>query len=170
MDSSQDSYEAPGPSYKGPDGRPVEQPTIASPGGETDPSSTPVSVPSYAADPAQAGDPGALPLFPPPPGAPAFPGMGDDFGAQVPIPQAAPPYPAYPVQPAPPVYGGGYPTYGGGYGPPSNTPGYAFPYYGLPAPRVVRHTLQRRTWMWVVGITALVAALVGGFVGALVGS
>ncbi len=96
--------------------------------------------------------------------------MGDDFGAQVPIPQAAPPYPAYPVQPAPPVYGGGYPTYGGGYGPPSNTPGYAFPYYGLPAPRVVRHTLQRRTWMWVVGITALVAALVGGFVGALVGS
>jgi S1-C subfamily serine protease len=99
--------------------------------------------------------------------------MGDDFGAQAPIPQAAPPYPAYPAypaQPASPGYGGGYPTYGGGYGPPANTPGYAFPYYGLPAPRVVRHTLQRRTWMWVVGVTALVAALVGGVVGALVGS
>jgi S1-C subfamily serine protease len=35
---------------------------------------------------------------------------------------------------------------------------------------VVRHTLQRRTWVWVVVITAVVAALVGGLVGALVGA
>ncbi len=82
-------------------------------------------------------------------------------------------YPAYPGQTGYPSYagyGGGYPSYGGGYPPPGTTPGYAFPYYGLPAPRVVRHTLQRRTWMWVVGITAVVAALVGGLVGAVVGA
>jgi len=86
-----------------------------------------------------------------------------------------PAYPAYPGYPpqgtyqAYPGYGADYPAYGGGFGPPGPTPGYPVPYYGLPAPRPVRHTLQRRTWMWVVGITAVVAALVGGLVGAVAG-
>jgi S1-C subfamily serine protease len=75
------------------------------------------------------------------------------------------PYPgAYPY-PAPPVY----PGYAGGYGPPGTTP-YPYAYPGVPSPRVVRQTLQRRTWMWVVLITAVLAALVGGLVGGLVGS
>ena len=34
---------------------------------------------------------------------------------------------------------------------------------------MVRHTLERRTWLWVVVLTAVVAALVGGVVGAVVG-
>ncbi len=82
-------------------------------------------------------------------------------------------YPAYappPGYPGYPGYGGVYPGYGGGLGPPGPTAPYPFPYYGLPSRRTVRHTLERRTWMWVVGITALVAALVGGVVGAVVGS
>ncbi|HEY7915937.1 MAG TPA: trypsin-like peptidase domain-containing protein [Acidimicrobiales bacterium] len=35
---------------------------------------------------------------------------------------------------------------------------------------MVRHTLRRRTWMWVVVVTAVLAALVGGLVGGLVGA
>ena len=35
---------------------------------------------------------------------------------------------------------------------------------------MVRHTLTRRSWVWVVVITAAVAALVGGLVGAVVGA
>jgi S1-C subfamily serine protease len=34
----------------------------------------------------------------------------------------------------------------------------------------VRHTLARRTWLWVVILTAVVAATVGGLVGAVVGA
>jgi len=34
---------------------------------------------------------------------------------------------------------------------------------------VVKHTLTRRSWLWVVVVTAVVATLLGGFVGALVG-
>jgi putative serine protease PepD len=39
----------------------------------------------------------------------------------------------------------------------------------VPVP-VVRHTLQRRTWVWVVVLTAAVAAVIGSVVGAEVGS
>ena len=47
---------------------------------------------------------------------------------------------------------------------------YGYP-YGLVAPvSVVRHTLQRKTWVWVVVLTAAVAALIGSVVGAEVGS
>jgi hypothetical protein len=57
-----------------------------------------------------------------------------------------PGYPAY----------GGYPGYGGGFA------------YPVPQPPVVRHTLHtRRTWIWVVAVTAVVAGLVGGLVGAV---
>ena len=76
------------------------------------------------------------------------------------------PYPgAYPPYLPPSTY----PGYGSGYGPPA-TPPYPYPYQGLPSPRVVRHTLQRRTWIWVVLTTAVLAALVGGLVGGLIGS
>jgi S1-C subfamily serine protease len=36
-------------------------------------------------------------------------------------------------------------------------------------PRLVRHTLARRTWLWVVVVTAVLAATVGALVGAVVG-
>ena len=83
--------------------------------------------------------------------------------------------PAYPAQSAYPPYGGypvypAYPSYPGGYGPPPVPPVYPYAYQPLPAPRVVRHTLARRTWLWVVVLTAVVAALVGGLVGAVVGA
>jgi S1-C subfamily serine protease len=137
----------------------------------------PLTVPSIAAEPGQAADAGGWVATPPgslsplAPQAPAA-GAGVPSGGVV-VPAGA--YPPYPPPPpgfggAYPGYGGAYPDFGGGFGPPVPTPGYAFPYYGLPAPRTVRHTLQRRTWIWVVGITALVAALVGGLVGAVVGS
>jgi S1-C subfamily serine protease len=93
-----------------------------------------------------------------------------------------PPIPGRNGPPPPPYpgYGGGYPNDPGyGFGPPGAVSGYPYPdpypypypypYYGLPAPSVVRHTLQRRTWMWLVAITAVTAALVGGIVGAVVG-
>ena len=115
------------------------------------------------------------PYAPAPAAAPAPAPAPDTTGGAGNPPYGAPAYPAYPAYPSVPVYpgypayGGGYPGYGGGF-PPGQTPGYAFPYYGLPAPRLVRHTLERRTWVWVVGITAVVAALLGGVVGAVVGS
>jgi S1-C subfamily serine protease len=62
-----------------------------------------------------------------------------------------------------------YPVYGGGYGPPGYPLAYHYPYQMAP-PRPVRHTLERRTWLWLVLLTALVAALVGGLVGAVVGA
>ena len=108
-----------------------------------------------------------------PPPAASTPGAGPPAGSPGPVVYSGGSYPAYPgpgyPSPTPPGYPS-YPGYGGGFGPPGNTPGYAFPYYGLPAPRVVRHTLQRRTWLWVVGITAVLAALVGALVGAVVGT
>jgi S1-C subfamily serine protease len=76
----------------------------------------------------------------------------------------APPYPVAPPYPA----GSGFPGYGGGYGP-GGTVGYPFAYPAVPGPQVVRHTLQRRTWLWVVVVTAVVAGVVGGLVGAVVG-
>jgi S1-C subfamily serine protease len=80
---------------------------------------------------------------------------------------AGSPYPAvYSPYTYPPVF----PGYTGGYGPPGSVPGYPYGYQPVPAARVLRHTLRRRTWMWVVVITAVVAALVGGLVGAVVGS
>ena len=78
----------------------------------------------------------------------------------------APPYPPYPVAGG---YGG-YAPYGGMVGMPGSPSAYGYPYgFGAPVP-VVRHTLQRRTWVWVVVLTAAVAALIGSLVGAEVGS
>ncbi len=133
MESSQYSYEAPGPSYEGPDqGHASEETpeTSGSPAEETGP--PPQSVPAV------------------------LPVVGPAHEALV-----APPPP-----PVPP----GYPVYPGGYGPPGYPPAYAYPYQMAPPPRVVRHTLQRRTWLWLVVVTALVSALVGGLVGAVVGA
>ena len=36
--------------------------------------------------------------------------------------------------------------------------------------RLVRHTLHRRTWVWVVVVTAIVAGSLGGLLGAIVGA
>ncbi|HEY1466438.1 MAG TPA: trypsin-like peptidase domain-containing protein, partial [Acidimicrobiales bacterium] len=63
----------------------------------------------------------------------------------------------------------GYPGhYGGGFGPPGYGPGFTYP---QPPPRrqVVRHTLTRRNWLTVVIATAVLAAAIGGIVGAVVG-
>ncbi len=67
-------------------------------------------------------------------------------------------------------YGGGYGAqgYGGGYGP------IGWPPMGpvvepSPPVQVIRHTLTRRNWITVVVVVALLAAAVGGFVGATVG-
>ena len=94
-------------------------------------------------------------------------------------PASAPPTPPAPPAPAPPAYSAyppysgyayqGYPNYTGGYGPPAYVPPTPYAYAAAPPPRVVRHTLQRRSWMWLVVVTAIVAAVVGGLVGALVG-
>ena len=92
----------------------------------------------------------------------------------VPSPVGPPPAPVAPAYrpPAPNPPYGGYPSYPGGFGPPVPPPSYSYPYAypSLPAPRLVRHTLTRRTWLWVVVLTAVVAALVGGLVGAVVGA
>ena len=84
------------------------------------------------------------------------------------------PAPAYPVPVSYPSYVAplghpGYPAYGAGGGPPTST-GFAYPYPVLPAPVVVRHSLRRRSWIWVVVVSVVLAALVGGLVGAEVGS
>ena len=89
------------------------------------------------------------------------------------LPVAGPgPVGAAPAPPPPPPYGQppGYPVYTGGYGPPGYLPAYHYPYQMASPPRVVRHTLERRTWLWLVVLTAVVAALVGGLVGAVVGA
>ncbi len=97
------------------------------------------------------------------------------------------PFPAGAVPNAPPMaylpYGGfeaygRYGAYGGLVGPPGSAPGYPYPYaapypspYAGPPPvPVVRHTLQRRTWVWVVVVSAGLAALIGALVGAEVGT
>ena len=75
-----------------------------------------------------------------------------------------PPPPGFPAYASYPAYGSysGYPGYGrGGYAPASPGP---------PPTQVVRHTLRRRTWVWVVIVTAVVAASLGGLVGAFVGA
>jgi len=77
----------------------------------------------------------------------------------------------YPAPGAPAPYGG-YPAPTpafGGYGPPVPPNVYPYAYQPQPSPRVVRHTLTRRTWMWVVILTAVLAGLAGGLVGAAVG-
>ncbi len=125
----------------------------------------PRSVPSVDAH----DDPDPDPVSPLPPTFAAPPPTAEPVAPVPPAPPAAPPYPSYPPQSPYPGYPP-YPGYGGGYAPPPTTPGYAFPYYGVAAPRMVRHTLQRRTWAWLVVVTALVAATVGGVVGALVGA
>jgi len=89
--------------------------------------------------------------------APARPAPGGPPGASHPA-LAAPP-PGYSPQPE-------YVHYGS----PWSSLGYPVPYGTAPMPTVVRHTLRRRTWLWVVGVTAVLAALVGGLVGAVVGS
>ncbi len=154
MDSSQYSYEAPGGSYEGQH----RSDALTSP---TAPPPEPQRVPSVPppSDSPTAGAP-ALPPPPPPPPGPAAP----------PPPPAAPPVP-YASPPHWPPYGA-YPSYpysNGGYGAPP-PPAYPYVFPPLPAPRVVRQTLTRRTWVWVVAVTALVAALVGGLVGAVVGA
>ncbi len=151
MDSSQYSYEAPGGSYEGEHGSDDLTPPTALP---PEPQRVP-SVPPPTDSPAN----GASPPPPPPPPAP---------------PGSAPPGPPvpYPSPPAWPPYGG-YPSYpysNGGYGPPGAPPAYPYAFPPLPAPRVVRHTLTRRTWVWVVAVTTLLSALVGGVVGAVVGA
>jgi S1-C subfamily serine protease len=128
------------------------------------PSLPPQGTPEAAAPEAMAPgtpapDAGAVPppLAPPPP------------AGQLPPPAGvAAPYPGtYPTYPS-----SAYPGYFGGYGPPGSVPGYPFPYgyQAAPSHRVVRETLKRRTWIWVVAITAVVAALIGALVGAVVGA
>ncbi len=134
MESSQYSYEAPGPSYEGgsqevPSGPPtegLEEPAAAPPAPQSVPAVQPLAAP---------GQIGAAPPPPPPYGQPP-----------------------------------GYPVYSGGYGPPAYLPTYHYPYQMAAPSRVVRHTLQRRTWLWLVVLTAVLAALVGGLVGAVVGA
>jgi len=150
MESSQYSYEAPGPSYEGHEPDPDE--ATEDP---TEPPSTPQSVPSFSS-PAGAAPVGSFP--PPPPSAPPPPSMAPVLAP--PVYPAPGPYPAYAA----------YPSYGGGYGPPGAPVGYPYAYPPLPAPRLVRHTLTPRTWLWVVILTAVVAATVGGLVGAVVGA
>jgi S1-C subfamily serine protease len=154
MDSSQFSYEAPGASYESPDeGEPDQTPEGAA-ARRPLPQSVPSVLPRFDSSI-------PLPPAPPPaigpPDAPSLAGIPADFGYPVPVP-----HPTHPV----------HPGYVGGYGPPHTWPAYLYPspYQGLPAPRVVRHTLRNRTWVWVVVIAAVVAALVGGLVGAVVGS
>ncbi len=173
MESSQFSYEAPGSSYERPEAEAPNRPPREPDPGDTAPLPAPQSVPSVPP-----------PSEPPPAGgapSPAPPAWGSPLALPTPGTGAAPvgtpypgPYPSpypggypgtYPPYPSPPAY----PVYGGGYGPPGTTP-YPYPYQGLPSPRVVRHVLQRRTWIWVVVITAVVAASVGGLVGGLIGS
>ena len=107
-----------------------------------------------------------LPALRPP--APPFvssdpPPVGVPSGIVYPVPAAFPPS-------APQVGYPAYSGYGGMVGPPGSTPGYPYPYPGLPASPVLRHSLQKRNWVWVVVISAMLAALVGGLIGAEVGS
>ncbi len=159
MDSSQFSYEAPGPSYESPDdGQPG-----APAGGSRPPRPVPQNVPSLPspldpADPLPLGTPGD-------PSNPASP-VGTQPVTAYPVPVS---YPAY-VAPAP-LGRPGYPAYGGGaVGPPTSISRFPYPYPVLPTPVVVRHSLRRRSWIWVVVVSALLSALVGGLVGAEVGS
>jgi serine protease Do len=147
MDSSQFSYEAPGPSYEGSaeDGLPPAAQDADAP------ALTPQPVPSLVPVPYP---PAPVPNLPTAPPAPPTPG--------------APPGGPYPAFGAPPP-GYPYPGYAN-YGSPWSGLGYPVPYGAAPMPTLVRHTLRRRTWVWVVGVTAVLAALVGGLVGAVVGS
>ena len=131
MDSSQFSYEAPGPSYESSDhGQPG-----APAGSSRPPRPVPQNVPSLPSPL----DPGA----PVPSGAP-----GDS--SDPPSPAGIQPVPAYPVPVSYPSYVAplghpGYPTYGGGaVGQPSST-GFPYPYPLLPAQVVVRHSLRRNS-------------------------
>ncbi len=155
MESSQYSYEAPGSSYEGRDQGPDRPPP------RSDPPVNPRSVPSFTS-PAESPPDGSAVPPPPPPGPPVPSPVA---------PSAAPVAPAYRSPTPNPPYGG-HPSYPGGFGPPVPPPSYSYPYAypSLPAPRLVRHTLTRRTWLWVVVLTAVVAALVGGLVGAVVGA
>lgn len=160
MESSQYSYEAPGGSYES---QKNDSDYLTS--GDAEGPREPQRVPAFS-PPAQ-DQPDGAPVPPPPPGPPPGPPAGPGVGiAPVPGP------PPYPSPPAYPSYGGypAYPPYHGGYGPPAGPPAYPYALPPLPAPRVVRHTLTRRTWVWVVALTALVSALVGGLVGAVVGA
>ena len=164
MESSQFSYGGPGPSYEGaPGGPPGGPPAPRSVPDAPVPPAPPTAAPAVAAPPAPA---------PPAPASPAP-------APAVPVPIAPPPGqsppgyggypPAYPQAPGyAPAYGPGYTPYGG-YGPPPGGGPYApYPYVEPPRP-VVRHTLTRRNWLWVVIVSATVAALLGAFVGALAG-
>jgi S1-C subfamily serine protease len=179
MESSQFSYRAPGPSYESPHEGDSNRPPENDGGVPPEPTSTPRSVPSgpLSADP--------VPPATSPPGTGSGPpssvpgtvdpvprGTAGPLSGAYPRPAAYTPYPPHPGYPPYPVYPS-YPGYTGGYAPAGPAPAYPYGYGALPAvppPRVVRHTLQRRTWMWVVLLTAVVAALVGGLVGALVGA
>jgi S1-C subfamily serine protease len=156
MESSQFSYEAPGSSYESPNEGEPNQPPEGAPKARP----LPQSVPSVSPLPDH---PASLP--PPPPPAPSgpFPVAGAPSAVAYPNPAGYPPY-------APQLGYPAYPGYIGGYGPPGSITGYPFPYQSAPAHRLVRHTLRRRTWLWVVVVTAVLAALVGGLVGAVVGS
>jgi len=161
MESSQFSYEAPGASYEDHEPGPDE-----ATGDAPDPPATPQSVPSFSA-PVGATVDGLPPPPPQPPSPPAYPAPGayPAYGGYA-------GYPAYVGGPNGGGPNGGGPNgggYVGGYGPPTAPAGYPYPYQTLPAPRPVRHTLMARTWLWVVILTAVVAAAVGGLVGAVVG-
>jgi S1-C subfamily serine protease len=82
-----------------------------------------------------------------------------------PWPVPGPPVPVPPAPYAPSPYAA----------PPYGPPPYGPPPYGMaawspaPPPQRVVQTLTRRNWVWVVGVTAIVAALVGAGVGLWVG-
>ena len=156
MDSSQNSYEAPGPSYESGDS--VEA------GASAEQAPVPQVVPSLPVpfEPLAPTDPAAGPSAP---GSPPVPRVIPVLPPTDGLPVAPPPYPPYP---APGGYG--YAPYGGMVGASGAPSAYGYP-YGFPAPvPVVRHSLQRKTWVWLVVLSAAVAALVGSVVGAEVGS
>ena len=156
MESSQFSYEAPGSSYESASGGGLGPGPPGAPG----PPPAPQSVPSLPTPWASAPDGLPVPI-------PATPPSPSPTAAPPPPAPAAPPYAGAP--PAAPPYAGSYPAFSPvGYPPYSGA--IPSPYPLPPSPRLVRHTLHRRTWLWVVLVTAILAASLGGLIGAIVGA
>ncbi|MGP8058450.1 MAG: S1C family serine protease, partial [Acidimicrobiales bacterium] len=161
---------------------PPAEPPAAAPAGAAPwtpvhaPPAQPVPAPPFAAPPVPA-PPYAAPPGPAPPyAAPPVPGP-----AYPPPAYGSPPYPAAvyppPAQPGPPAYGGAPPTLPPagpppmgapwGWNPVPYAPRMAWPV--APPPQRVVQTLTRRNWIWVVGATAVIAAVLGGVIGVLSG-